>query len=570
VRRFVCGILFAAAFGELDAQSFRERVEVQLVRVELLATDSQGRPIEGLREAEVHVRVDGRPVALESFEPPSSPLPDLPAPMPELPRGQGRILAAPVAKLQQAGAAPSRSYLAILADETSSEQSNRQATYAQLFEFLKDPSPPGLTVELLRFDGKLRVVCPWTSDPELLRKGAAALQKTRATPRVGPPGSIASVPEGAPNRPDFDAREANIHAASSLTALFDALREFPEAPGRKSLFVITDGAPFLAPSEIARDLIATSASDASNQGGADALRRAQLETDRDTALLLDGLAWDRTRSASLLIDITRLALLRGIEIHPVRSAPHDLAGLVRTDRGSSERARAGMGRSLDARSQRVAAAPPTTDIGAGQGMEEIARTSGGEAVLSRRFFNESLRRETEKRPYLLSFRDPFAGDHRFHAITISTGRPGVELRYRRGYRILDALEALVEASANRLHVPADENPLAVRLAMDVLRQEEGQVVTEVRIAYPAPPEAGGTARAAANLQVIAICGVRDQPMSAPIDFSGTAEPVRFGEATWLVRTARVRVKPGAYRWSFAIRDDQTGITSYLTFDRSLP
>jgi hypothetical protein len=30
------------------------------------------------------------------------------------------------------------------------------------------------------------------------------------------------------------------------------------------------------------------------------------------------------------------------------------------------------------------------------------------------------------------------------------------------------------------------------------------------------------------------------------------------------------LKPGAYRWSFAIRDEQTGITSYLTFDRKLP
>jgi hypothetical protein len=44
----------------------------------------------------------------------------------------------------------------------------------------------------------------------------------------------------------------------------------------------------------------------------------------------------------------------------------------------------------------------------------------------------------------------------------------------------------------------------------------------------------------------------------------------LADATWLVRSGQVRLKRGAYRWSFAIRDEQTGITSYLTFDRKLP
>jgi len=41
-------------------------------------------------------------------------------------------------------------------------------------------------------------------------------------------------------------------------------------------------------------------------------------------------------------------------------------------------------------------------------------------------------------------------------------------------------------------------------------------------------------------------------------------------AVWLVRSGRVRLKPSAYQWSFAVRDEQTGITTYLTFDRALP
>ena len=44
MRRPPPAVLFAAAVAHLAAQGFRERVEVQLVRVELLATDSDGRP----------------------------------------------------------------------------------------------------------------------------------------------------------------------------------------------------------------------------------------------------------------------------------------------------------------------------------------------------------------------------------------------------------------------------------------------------------------------------------------------------------------------------------------------
>ena len=88
--------------------------------------------------------------------------------------------------------------------------------------------------------------------------------------------------------------------------------------------------------------------------------------------------------------------------------------------------------------------------------------------------------------------------------------------------------------------------------------------------YPAPPEAGGASAGAGSVQVLGICGVRDRPLSSPIDLTGPAERVAFGGTAWLVRSGQIRIRPGAYRWSFAIRDEQTGITSYLTFDRRLP
>lgn len=566
-------LLLTAAAGSVAAQTFRERVEVDLVRVELLAMDAKGRAIEGLKPEEIHVKVDGRPVLLDGFEAPSAAVRAVelsPVPAGRTSVAAGAAEAAPTAP-QPAGAERPRYYMAILADETSSEQSNRQATFKGLFDFLQDPLPPDVEVLLMRFDGSLHVECPWTSDPGRLRRAAVALGRRRAAARIGPPGNLMNAPEGATVNATLEAMEATAHVRSSLAGIFDALRVFPETRGRKQLYVITDGAPFLGSSEISRDIVATTVTDASPNDPV-AQRRAALDAERDRDLLVDSLAWDRKRSASLLTDVTRLALLRGVEIHPVRSAPHDLGNRVTAERGFHRRATVGGGAPLNPRSLRDQTSIPTTDIAAGQGMEAMAETTGGEAVLSRRFFDDSLRQEvaTKDEGYALTFRDPYKGDHRFHRIEVSIDRPAAQLRYRRGYRVLDAREALVEGVANRMHLPADQNPLGVRLQVDSLGIQNGSAIADITVAYPAPPQAGGAAPEPAAVRVLGICAVRNGKLSEPIDLGGTAEVTFLDGASWRVRSGRVRLKPGAYRWSFAVRDEQTGIMSYLTFDRALP
>jgi VWFA-related protein len=560
-----CAAAFVAAV--LAAQGFRERVDVELVRVELLARDGRGRFLPDLRASEIRITVDGRPVAIESFEAPAL-LPQIPSAPPRREPAPSAASAAAVAAPAPAPPAPHSYSMAILVDETSSEQSNRQSTLRELFDFLKKDLPPDVEVLLMRFDGALRVECPWTSDVERLRRSAAAISRHRVASVLGMPGQLSDNPEQGAFKLELEAMEAVGRVRTSLAGLFDALRQFPEKPGRKALYVVTDGAPFLTPADIARDLIATSPS----TGGSGAVPRAGQEGNYDRDLLVDSLAWDRAKSQSLLTDVTRLALLRGVEIHPVRSAPHDLDGRVRTDRGFHDRATVAGGRPPDLRSLRNAATVPTTDIAAGQGMEAAAEATGGEAVLSRRMFQDNLRSEVSERNsvYVLSFRDPFPGDHRFHAIAIALERKGADLRYRRGYRILDGRESLIESAANRLHVPADRNPLGVRLQLDSLGEEKGLALAQITVAYPAPPEAGGSVTGAGNVSVIGLCAVRDGALSQPIDLSGKAERTSLTDSTWLVRSGQVRVKRGAYRWSFAIRDEQTGITSYLTFDRKLP
>jgi VWFA-related protein len=561
-----CGLGFVGA--ALSAQTFRERVDVELVRVELLALDGKGRPVQNLTAGDFTVRVDGRPIKVESFEEARAVAAPLP-PLPEAARpSQAPSETAPETAPPAAAVTPGRYFLAVLVDETSSEQSNRQATLREVFQFLETSLPPGVEALLMRFDGTLHIECPWTSNTERLRQAAAAIAQHRFVSRLDQPGQARDPGQGTTPL-QLDAMEAVGHVRSSLAGLFDALRFFPEKPGRKGLYFVSDGMPFLAPSDIIKDLIVTSATQ--NDTALPTLRM-QMESQYDRDLLLDGLAWDRTRSATLLTDIARLALVRGIEINPVRSTPHDYGGNVRTDRSFSSRATASAGRSGDPRSGRGMASAPMTDIAVGGSMTAVAETTGGEAVLSRRKLEDGLKQEVARgnSAYALSFRDPFAGDHRFHRIEISSAKSGLSLRYRRAYRILDVRESLIQATVNRLYVPADQNDLGVRLEIQSLGMQDGRAVALITIAYPAPPEAGGKANTGGAVQIIGACAVRDGKLSEPIDLSGKTEPASFGEKAWLARAGRLNLRPGAYRFSFAIRDEQTGITSYLTFDRRLP
>ena len=571
MRRWIHVVLLFVALSPAAAQTFREKVAVELIRVELLATDGEGRTVPGLTASEIRISVDGRDTRVEGFEPAVAPLPEMPRALPQPPLPAATPAETEALAPAAMPAAASRYLMAFLSDETSSEQSNRKAVYAELFRFFERGLAPGVEVQLLRFDGRLRVECPWTSDADRLRRTVAAMAKHGVASRIGAPGALSSNPEQGAYRLELDAMESGIHVRSSLAGLFDALRTFPEIPGRKALYFVSDGAPFLAPPEIARDLIATSTSSVDRNDPTQA-RRAAFEDQADRDLLWDSLAWSRSASASILTDISRLALLRGIEIHPVRAAAHDFSGRVRTDRSFSSRAGPGTGL-VDprTRSQRDAVTVPTTDIAAGQGMEAIAETTGGDAVLSRRLFEDGLKREVENRgeAYIVTFRDPSAGNHQFHRIEIATTRKGTTLRYRRGYRVLDVGEALLQSAANRLYLRADANPLGVRLDFESLGMEKGEAAAKITVAYPAPPRAGGAAAQGDAMRIVGFCAVRDGVLRH-LDLSGNAEALESGGAAWLTRSGRIALKPGAYRWSFAIRDEQTGITSYLTFDRALP
>ncbi len=97
--------------------------------------------------------------------------------------------------------------------------------------------------------------------------------------------------------------------------------------------------------------------------------------------------------------------------------------------------------------------------------------------------------------------------------------------------------------------------------MRKLRREGkgGRAATKLDIRYAPPLETG--ARDERDIKVIAV-GEDDQGnRTEPIQWSGTADRVEGAQTFEAAMT--MGVKPGAYTWSVALRDEPTGLTSFV-------
>jgi VWFA-related protein len=258
---FVLGLL-------LLAQTHQERVEVSLVRVDLFVTDSEGHTIRDIKPSEVHLRVDGHDEPIVALEARDAPAAAVAAAAP-LPAGStlGEAMppnAAPPVVTAPAAAATGDSYaMAVFVDETSSEQFNRTTVYNELSQFVKKGLPPGNLMMLERFDGKLHIECPWTSDSERLQTAISKMESHGFMPRIGQPGRI-SPAGGAGGTASINTMvymAVSDALLTSISGLIEAIKTYPaNIARRKSLVVVTDGAPFLTAGQLVEEIISSSES----------------------------------------------------------------------------------------------------------------------------------------------------------------------------------------------------------------------------------------------------------------------------------------------------------------------
>jgi len=155
---------------------YGERVEVEVVNVDVVVTDRDGRRVTGLARGDFELRVDGKPLAIEYFSAPpgaARPRPAAPATVPDL-------APAPVEPLPPSAAEPEgAALLVIYVDQSALGHFVRGHTLTELREFARTREPHERLM-LAAFEDNLRLLAAPTAEPAEIEAAFTALEKLPA------------------------------------------------------------------------------------------------------------------------------------------------------------------------------------------------------------------------------------------------------------------------------------------------------------------------------------------------------------------------------------------------------
>ena len=235
------------------------RITTNLVQVDAVVTDKNGRPITDLRPEEVEIREDGKPqkianfsyVSLDAAEPSVRTAPAKPgdktAPIPPVRLRPDQV----------------RRTMALVVDDLGLSFESAHFVRRALKKFLDEQMQPDDLVAIIRTGGGIGALQQFTSDKRQLY---AAVEKVKWNPLgrggvgafapLGGQPSMPSTPAGSRDddsrrsgNEDLDQFREDIFAVGTLGAVNYIVRGLRELPGRKSVVLISDGIKIFSRSE---------------------------------------------------------------------------------------------------------------------------------------------------------------------------------------------------------------------------------------------------------------------------------------------------------------------------------
>jgi VWFA-related protein len=567
----VLAIGWVTADDQVDqpAAAFFMPVDVPLVNVEVVVTDSNGVPIPGLTDADFEVLEDGAPVMISHFF--------ASLPPPEQPGGGGAVSTVPAVPHQEL-------YLALYIDDLDTEARSRAVVLSHLREFLEQPLPPNVKTMLARFDGalhlesdfsdntdqllaaldeirKISVISPAREEQALFRQmqGATTDQRdqirdwmdTRPKPMGGEGGS--SRPPAFnehDNQQDYHNFLPEIHALArnesqrsraSLEALEQFVGYLNGIPGRKAVVWVggLDTRPgeslFLAWQELFPS--------AARREGVNPMMEAQ--------------KYDMTLDLQKLLEFSNS---QRVSFYTVSSLGTGLERISSTEgRGRDPSRTSGF-----------------TDIwGEEDALDMMSETTGGRTLADNRNLDRQLAQvSTELRSYYsLGYTPPSPGDGAYHKITVNVRREGARVRHRQGYRHAGERDSMTERTLAAATLGVAENPLGIALeAQPQELRSEGTFLVPVMIRIPIGdlvllPEAK---HHAAQISVFSVVRDNDGRLS---DVHDRVYPIEIANDQLLSAVAQqagfvlgMVLREGPHRIAISIRDNNSMVESTAYID----
>jgi VWFA-related protein len=576
--------------------SFGEVVEVNVVNVEVHATDKSGKRVNDLRQGDFALLEDGKPVAITNFTPVHGP-------------SSGAAPSTPAA--EGAARTPDDVWnLVVYVDNSNIRPSHRTRALQQLREFLAHGLSPGDRVMLVTSDLALKVWQPFTSDtaaldaallamekvaahgPEidLERKSAfdmmMSIQQTSLSDPVDPlpcPMSIVN-----PAR-DFagNRRSEVLRSLGALTILVNSLSG---VPGRKAVLHVSDGIPATPGEELFQFLtelcgggstagIGRTAVPAKPSPGG-RLNGDNLLPGRDPSLdpltVYDAREWgprayQAASQASLDAQTFSVAknlasLVAHANAHQVTLYAFQASGLSGTEASDASFGPA----------DRLFQFP---SIGSAQraslqeSLQTLAEGTGGRAILNANDLRPEMAglREDFSTFYSLGYTPAHNGDGKEHKIEVRVKRPGIRLRYRESYRDKPVLEKAVDRTLAALLYDLEDNPLSISVEVgEQIPGPSGTMAVPLRLRIPLHKLAilNHDQQYEGSLRLLVATRSEDG-RSAPV--RQVPVPIRIPRKEVLnalgqfyLYTLTLQLPPGTHRVAVGVRDEIAATTSYLS------
>jgi VWFA-related protein len=581
---FLVSLAFAAAPAapQAPAGGFGERVEVEVVNVDVVVTDASGRRITDLAREDFVLEVDGREVAIDYFAPPSA---RRPAPKPE-PAPAAPVTAEPPAEIVDTATAN----LFVFVDQSALEWRTSSRILDEIRAFVMPRAVSGERIMIAAFAENLRILTPATSDRGRVKAAFDELEKLRGR------GSLVAaernrlereVRENAKPRPQVRIIEPTVGGPQVIAAeQYERERQQDATDTEMLRMQIED----FAEQELTRQSRAVAAlrewigALSAIEGRKSVLFASAGYTSQPEAFLTRFLDMKKTatpmqNSDSLRLQTSSVDLLTDLE-SAVKAAQNARVAFytvspreVPSSTSGAEFASAGA----------ISATAPPRDPSiaeAASSLQRLAVSTGGSALFLDDGLSDRLATVTDdaSAAYSLGFSTGEAAGAGDHGIQVRTRRPGLEVRHRESFRrtsLGERAEAGLVAAAT---LETTVNPLALRLELGEpapidRKGEEALVPVLVRIPLAlvtlVPEGDHRAARLSARIAVLNESRHVRLGTAAPIAISIPENELERALGSFWAYRAEVMVGRGLQRVAVVVVDENAGTVSTLiaTVDR---
>ena len=475
-------VALTATAQQEPASLFIERVDVDVINVEVFVTDKSGRRVTGLTPDDFEIYEDGRPVEISNFYAVAAEdrlMQDLARDREMIRNGRPLRIGRPELPEDQ------QLNLMVYIDHYNLRPNTQARVLDQLEGFLEDRVAQGDNIMLVGYDRRIRVVQNFTQDNELIAAGLKKLSKVATHRQIDDlerrqvmlrmarfPSAQSGNTIGSQTLAGDDINVAYQLVRAyvervrndlryTLNALQDVSSSLAGLPGRKAILYVSDGLPQRPGEALYQQMLDLFGNSLPAGAGG-----------RSLDPFIEALEQDETH---LLNRITQQANAHQVTLYTLDA------------RGSGGGTDSAEFADLSAGTGGHTTIDNIRKFNLQEPLIALANATGGSAILNTYAFENALGGVAQDFDsfYSLGYRSRHGGDGKYHKIDVKVKREGLRLRHRSGYLDKPEVERVADRTLSSLILSVEKNPLGVNIDFGVPEKEgRGKFLLPVLVRIP--------------------------------------------------------------------------------------